>query len=101
MAGSRRCTGHDGSPLLVGLAALGRDLGDLQDILAGTYLDKMMDGDAGPRLDREHGEKVRAAYLEALRARRAVARLAADGVYPFEGGYPKRTASNARRCTSY
>lgn len=71
------------------LAALGRDLGDLQAILAGNYLDKMMDGDAGPRLDREHGEKVRAAYLEALRARRAVARLAAEGVYPFEGGYPE------------
>ena len=50
------------------LAALGRDLGDLQDILAGTYLDRMMAGDSGGRVRREHGERVRAAYLGALRS---------------------------------
>ncbi len=69
------------------LAALGRDLGDLQDILAGTYLDKMMAGDSGGRVIREHGERVRAAYLGALRARREVARLEAEGATPGDDGY--------------
>ena len=68
------------------LAALGRDLGDLQDILAGTYDDKVA-GDSGDRVMRERGERVRAAYLGALRARREVARLEAEGVLPVEDGY--------------
>ncbi len=69
------------------LAALGRDLGDLQDILAGTYIDKMIAGDSGGRVIREHGKRVRAAYLGALRARREVARLMAEGLLPGEDRY--------------
>ncbi len=69
------------------LAALGRDLGDLQDILAGTFVAKTLEGDSGSRVRREHGERVRAAYLGALRARREVARLMAEGLLPGEDRY--------------
>ncbi len=69
------------------LAALGRDLGDLQDILAGTYLDKMTTGDSGHKRERQEGDRVRAAYLGAMRARGKVARLAAEGFIPLEDPY--------------
>ncbi len=78
------------------LAALGRDLGDLQDILAGTHLasppsgghlNKLMAGDSGHKREREQGERVRAAYLGALRARGEVARLDAEGIVPLEDRY--------------
>lgn len=69
------------------LGALGRDLADLQGILADTYLDKMTSSDSGDKVMREHGETVRKAYLGALRARREVAGLEAEEVVPLEDGY--------------
>ena len=67
------------------LGVLGRDLADLQAILAGTYHERL-EATSEQKLD-EHGKQVRAAYLDALRARRAVAKLATEGVLPLEDRY--------------
>ncbi len=67
------------------LAVLGRDLADLQAILAGTYHERL-EATSKQKLD-EHGKRVRAVYLDALRARREVARLAAEGILPVDERY--------------
>ncbi|MEM7357322.1 MAG: helix-turn-helix transcriptional regulator [Acidobacteriota bacterium] len=66
------------------LAALDRDLSDLQAVLSGDDPEEVLDGDRGVRQRRQRHERVRAAYGEAWSARLEVAACMADGLIPLE-----------------
>lgn len=85
---SRWENGHD-KPTLESvvkiLGALRRDLGDLQAILSGDYMERL--GETAQEKARVRHEKVRLAYSDAWRARVDVSNLMAEGVQLLEDSY--------------